>query len=179
MIKIRYILAGINLNTCTKMNQIMQKSKKSLICKILLLTLICLSLNACVKKPREATEGAKSRVAQVSIEYLRLCFLGNMKLINSYVLLSEYLKNQGLSLDEYTSEIERLPRRWQVDTHPVLQLVLLEVNVRDDKAKTYFQRGGAESDFPRIEIELEWSGTSWVITNDTIFGVGGLFQNRR
>lgn len=159
------------------MNNLYHKSNFSLISKLFFVAILLLSSQACVKKPREATEGAKSRVGQVSIEYLRLCFMGDMKLLKSYVLLSAYLKNRGISLEEYEAQIEGLPRRWQVEIHPVLQLVPLEIDVQGDKAKTYFQRGGSESPFPKVTIELEWSGTSWVIINDNIFGKGSLFDN--
>lgn len=142
---------------------------------ILLLALLSVSVTSCTTKSKEATEGAKSRVAQVSIEYLRLCFLANMQHISSYVLISEYLKNGKISLDEYTDQINRLPRRWPIDKHPVIQLVLLDIDVKGDIAKVSFQRGGGDSEFPRIYIDLEWTGTSWVITKDTIFGHDGLF----
>jgi hypothetical protein len=158
------------------MNQMSTFHTKSILLHVLLGILISTTLISCSKKPKEATEGAKSRVAQVSMEYLRLCFLGNMEHINSYVLLSQYLKNRDITLDEYTAQINQLPRRWSIEEHPVLQLILLEVDVKDNKGSVFYQRGGTESSFPRIRIDLEWSGNSWVIVNDTIFGNNGLFQ---
>jgi hypothetical protein len=129
-------------------------------------------------KSSEPSEGAKSTVAQVSVEYLRLCILANMKMIPSYVLLSEYIASKKMTMEEYTDEVKRLARRWPIDQHPVIQLHLLETKLQNDKATVTFQRDGSKSNFPKVMIHLEWTGNNWIVVNDSIFGQGGLFREK-
>lgn len=123
----------------------------------------------------KANEGAQTAVVQVSVEYLRLCLLANTAALNSYVLLGEYLRHKGLSIEEYHEQVFKLARRWPVSDNPVVQLRVLDANIHGDKATVKFQRDGSKSEYPPVTMELAWIGNSWIITNDSIFGKNGLF----
>ncbi|HMO16466.1 MAG TPA: hypothetical protein PKA63_01555 [Oligoflexia bacterium] len=123
----------------------------------------------------KGNEGAKTAVLQVSIDYLRMCLLANTTALNNYVLLSEYLGNQNVNLQDYHDQVYKLARRWPVSDNPVIQLKVLNVEINDNKAKITFQRDGTKSEFPQVTIELIWIGNSWIVFKDSIFGDNGLY----
>jgi len=127
-------------------------------------------------KSSTASEGAKSAVVQVSVEYLKQCILADFKMLNSYMLMGEYLRNKQIGLEEYKESLQKLARRWPVQDHPIVDLHLIKADLDDNKASVYFQREGSKSKFPQVVVHLEWTGNSWMITDDSIFGKNGIYN---
>lgn len=141
----------------------------------LLLCLIMLS-SCSSTKSSIASEGAKSAVVQVSVEYLRQCILADFKMLNSYMLMGEYLRNKKMGLEEYKENLQKLARRWPVQEHPIVDLHLIKTDIDGNKASVHFQREGSKSKYPEVVVHLEWTGNSWMITDDNIFGKNGVYN---
>jgi len=77
--------------------------------------------------------------------------------------------SSGISREEFNKQLEALKNRWSVDENPLLDLEVLEVEARGDRARVTLRKR-SKSDYPVIWVKLLWSGSGWIISEDSIFG---------
>jgi hypothetical protein len=122
----------------------------------------------------EDQEGARQTVAQVVAQYLQFSFLARMPAVDSSISVTDFLENQHITYDEYEYRIVRLSRRWTIEENPLIQLKIQEINLDGDNAEATLKRVG--DNFPELKFKLRWTGSSWRIFDDNIFGKDELYE---
>jgi len=110
----------------------------------------------------------------VIVQYVQFSFLARIEPLESTVIMKDFLANQEITKDEYDFRIVRLSRRWPINENPLIQLAVKSIDVSGDNAKAILQREGAG--FPELVFKLVWTGSSWVIVDDNIFGKDELYE---
>jgi len=138
-------------------------------------TLILVLASSCsLTKSGEENETLKNTISQVVIQYLQFSFLSRIEPLESIVIMKDFLRNQEITIDEYQYRVVRLSRRWPIEENPLIQLGVKEVVLDGDNASATLQRMG--SGFPELNFKLLWTGSSWVVVDDNIFGKGELYE---
>lgn len=119
-------------------------------------------------------EMAKRAVAQVINQNLQFSFLSRMPAVESTIYLSEFLKNQEITYEEFEYRVVRLASKWSINTNPLVLLKVKSIEIEDNDADATLQREG--NSFPEIKFQLRWTGSSWVILDDNIYGKNELYE---
>ena len=145
-------------------------------CKIVLFyTLILTVASSCSLTNKKAdNEAVKSAITQVIVQYLQFSFLSRLEPLESTIIKQDFLHNQGITKDEYDYRIVRLSRRWPINENPLIQLKVKDLKLDGDNATAVLQREG--TGFPELIFTLIWTGSSWVIIDDNIFGKNELYE---
>jgi hypothetical protein len=134
---------------------------------------ISCSLAACsVLGLRHTSPALKATIVQIANTYLTYVAAGNERHIVPMVYWDTFLKKgtpQGLSREEYSQQMAALKDRWPVDKSPFVKLQVINIDVNEDVAEIKLRRGDG-SDYPTIWIKMIWSGSGWLIAEDSIFG---------
>lgn len=116
----------------------------------------------------------KNTISQVVVQYLQYSFLARTEAIESLIIPKEFLKNQELSRDEYDYRLVSLSRHWSADKNPLINIGLVSVSIDEDQASAVMKRRDGE--FPELKFNLVWTGSSWAMIDDNIFGKGEIYE---
>jgi hypothetical protein len=126
----------------------------------------------------DSNEGAKITNSQIAAKYIESSVTLNQEWLTRYLFVSEYLKNQKISAQEYATKLANLKNRWDLNSHPLAKLKLENTSVNGNEAFVTFMRPSEDNkDFPLIKINLVWTGSSWAVSDDNILGKNELYDN--
>ena len=142
---------------------------------LLLYTLIALLTSSCsLTKSSSDNDAVKNTITQVVIQYVQFSFLAKIEPLESTIIPKDFLANQEITKDEHDYRVVRLSRRWPISENPLIQLTVKSIEIDGDNAKATLQREG--TGFPELVFKLVWTGTSWAIVDDNIFGKDELYE---
>ncbi len=151
----------------------------SILKRSLFYTLILIVASACsLTKSSEENVALKNTIAQVVVQYLQFSFLARIEPLESTIVLKDFLKNQNITKDDYDYRIVRLSRRWSMDNNPLIHLTVIAIDTDGNYATARLQREGSAEGitYPELSFSLAWTGSSWVIIDDNIFGKDELYE---
>lgn len=122
------------------------------------------------------TAEAKATVLGVASDYLSYIVQGSEKRLNSIVLWEDLLghgTDHPMTKDEYRAQMQLLRTRWSPQDSPLLGLEVLDLQLKGDNATVILRKAGRQ-DYPKIWIELYWTGAGWLVIDDSLFGKGKL-----
>ena len=139
--------------------------------------LATLFISSCALIPREATPELRATTLRLAADYIEKIVRGDTKEAASLILWEEYMSNKGSSFttDTFREQIRNIKDRFSPAEHPLLGLDLRRINGSEDRVTVVlFKPSKPNQD--DIRINLFWASSGWLITNDTIFGPGGLIE---
>ena len=117
----------------------------------------------------------QSAVVHVADDYLRFIAMGRRQQVEAMMLMAPYLVEKEMSKDQWRKQFASIQNRWPKDDHPLLQLILTELDVRENTAKLRLKKPSMP-EMPEVEIRMEWAGSGWLISSDTLFGSSGVLE---
>lgn len=126
---------------------------------------------------REGTDAAKATVVAIVGDYLTAVALSQERPLHSLILWDEFLRDgqRLMTRGEVSAQLMSLKNRWTPADHPLLGLEVLSVSVQGNDAKVELRKKG-HPDYPVIWVKMIWSGTGWLIVEDSLFGRGKLIE---
>ena len=149
----------------------MCKQRKLLILGVLviLFSLGCSRLPSL--NPIDSGEGltpARLAVLSTTEKYLTAIVQGNEPVLDRVVLWGEYNSDLGdidRSRGVIFHKIRGLKPQWTKEQTPFKNFKVEDVNINGNLAEVELSRGSED-----LEVELQWSGRSWLVVGDNIFG---------
>ena len=137
------------------------------LCLFLLLSVLA----SCSWFRHDVPSEARKTIIAVTDSYLRYIATGNERQLNSYVLWEDFLNNSHpkLTHEEYHPQLLELQNRWTPVEHPLLGLQVLDVDIDGNDALIRLRKN-KRPDFPEIWVRYFWSGSAWLVVEDSIFG---------
>lgn len=145
---------------------------------LLLVSALCLCvITACSIGAAKPRPHLAATVASVAANYLGHVATGQTRHLNTLVMWNAYLTESkpGLTQKQYLEELRSISSRWDPQEHPLLGLNITEIETEDDEAEIRFQKPGGEAD--EIRVNLRWSGSGWMVVDDSLFGEGGQIRS--
>ena len=114
---------------------------------------------------------------KVTDDYFRRIAAGNINMVDQYVIWGKYesVTNGVISRRTVMEEVLKLKDRWPIQNHPLRQLEVISVDIYENEASLLLSDRQTSR---RVEIDLNWTGNSWLISRDTLFGPQGFLNTQ-
>mgnify|MGYP000544718641 CR=1 FL=1 len=122
------------------------------------------------------TAEVKSTLVRRSADYLGFILLGDQTRLEGMVLWVDFLGDGEKHLDKtsYFQQVQQAKSLWPDDaSNPLLQLDLRSIDVSEDEAEVILRKINSPSS-PEIRLFFRWTGSGWMIADDSLFGTDGL-----
>ena len=94
-----------------------------------------------------------------------------MRGVKAYTVWADLTKPMGEA--KYLQRLHALQRRWSDEDHPLKGLDLDSIAVGTNEASVTFKKVEGKSS-GKIEVDLVWNGSAWLVVDDSLFGDGEL-----
>ncbi len=140
----------------------------------LLATLSCSWL-----QPREVSDLEKVAIIGVTGQYLEAALRVNEGQLDNLILWKDFLEDRGevLTKAKVFAEMRTLKTRWPKESHPLIHMDLVSLNVSGETAHVVLRR--KKPLLPEVSFELIWVGNAWLVSHDSIFGKDGLLKQEQ
>lgn len=126
--------------------------------------------------PIEKNIVLQETLVNISADYFNAIIRGDYPLAKSKINQADFVFNERFTVEDMQTQLRTLDGRWTKEEHPLVNLIVLDVDQDGDYATLKFRRGDNKS-APTIEVRLLWTGTGWLINKDNLFGSDGLFAS--
>ena len=144
---------------------------------LIIFVLLAAGASCSLIEPSKGRAAVESTVIGVVNTYLTAVAAGDERRLNGIVYWDLFLGRNGgelLTRSEIHTQIEQIKTRWTPDKNPLLGLEVINVSVSGDDAKVTVRKAG-KPDFPTIWVKVVWSGSGWLVAQDSLFGRDKLF----
>ena len=146
---------------------------------ITLISLIIFLTSCSVLQPYTPTDDVKRTVVGITVEYLGGIIRNDLQIINEYVAKERFFSKEGANITslDFSKRLLAMSQKCRelAQTCPLSNLELLDTNITETVAEVTLQQNN-NSKAPKIKIILQWSGTGWMIINDSLFPNKGLIK---
>lgn len=147
--------------------------------KLMLAVSIGLGLLGCSGATQSKFSTVETTVAGVGAEYVAMVVGGNLQFVKARIMWSAYT-GVDESRTQTAHEREALAFRAHLTKHPEDSLLnyavtLSRIDESENTAEVSFEERRNDKRRPRkFSVELSWTGSGWLISDDTLFGEGQL-----
>lgn len=136
-------------------------------------------LQGCSMLERDTlSQDAKATLVGLTQRYLATIVEGDETKLADYIAWADYLGNgdKRISHFEYSRQLQRLNEKYTAENpkHPLVGLRLVSVKGHEDVAMVTLEKADGSAK-EQVWIKFVWTGSGWIVLEDSLFGKEKLF----